>query len=245
MERALRRAISLAVVSLLVASAAACGGSSDAASPSALPALSTLSAVAGRKLAVKILLEADKSALDASSVHVEGKVPADGTTAHIDMRLSDPAGSGVIGMAPNALVMRRIGQTAYYKGGPLFWRQFVGPQADTSQLVGRWLKVPAGMQSGDIIKLTMKAKTLTGILGPAGELSYSGTKTFRGQQVIVLSDDLGGDFYISAAKPHYPVAIVDEERNGTLYFDGWNQPVNVEPPPNPLTLNALQQGASA
>jgi hypothetical protein len=216
-------AATLAVVALL----AGCGGSSG-----------TKSNGEASKTADQIVADARAAALAASSVHVSGSA---GTTLVIDLHLV--AGKGGEGrMTTNGLTFDiiRIDDSAYFRGGASFWRQFGGNAAATL-FKGKWLKAPAASgRLASLTPLTDISKLFTAMLASHGTLTVGKETTIDGQPAIGLVDSSqGGTLYIATTGKPYPLAV-RKAGSGSINFDEWDKPVTLKAPSNSVDFSQLK-----
>ncbi len=73
-----------------------------------------------------------------------------------------------------------------------------------------------------------------------GKLVNNGETTYEGQKVVAIRDTSDDSkLYVAATGKPYPVALVggQEERAGTVTFDGWNKPVSLSAPSDALDIS--------
>jgi hypothetical protein len=236
----LRRVGGLIAVGL---AAAACGGSSsggpDAATSSGSPASDNGEAA---RPAARILRDARRAALAASSVHVKGSIVAGSGRIALDVSLvGSRRGRGRLSINGLGLQIVRIGSTAYLSGTQAFYRRLFGSAA-AQLLEGRWLKASAGSDSqfASFGRLTDMRALLASVLASKGHPTSAGTTTSMGKRVVALEDATGAEtLYVAAQGPPYPVAIVDRTRHAAVVFDRWGAPVPLAAPAGAIDLSSL------
>ena len=229
---------------VVLAAAAACGESTSAGT--APPVYHTGAVPYTRQGVARILIDTDHAAGSARSVHIFGTAPSHDGMIGIDLRVSNRAGGGTLRIKGQKFTIARVGKSAYFTGGAGFWHAFVPSAAVAEQLAGRWLQVPLDQPGfSSFTKLTAKDALFDGLMGSdatladAGTTTNGGTRSFRGQQVIVLKNSHGGALYVAARGPHYPVAIVGKRHEGAIMFDDWNAPVTIRTPRHTISLAQL------
>jgi len=232
------RATIAIVLALLLPAAVGCGSSSGGSSSSPAPAADNGESA---KAPAQILSDVTDAVRGAQSVHMSGSVNSDSTDIGFDVKLSSDAAKGTLTLSGNDIHLVRVGDAAYFSGSPEFYKMVAGDAA-ASLLQGRWIKVPKGdSRFASFEQFTDKGKLFSSMLQAKGTVTKSGTRTYNGQKVIVLRDsDGGGDLYIAASGKPYPVAIVSTgDKQGTITFTGWDEPVDVSAPSDAIDLSQL------
>jgi len=232
------RATIAIVLALLLPAAVGCGSSSGGSSSPAPAADNGESA----KAPAQILSDVTDAVRGAQSVHMSGSVNSDSTDIGFDVKLSSDAAKGTLTLSGNEIKLVRVGDAAYFSGSSEFYKMVGGGDAAVSLLQGRWIKVPStDGRFASFEQFTDKGKLFSSMLQAKGTVTKSGTRTYNGQKVIVLRDsDGGGDLYIAASGKPYPVAIVSTgDKQGTITFTGWDEPVDVSAPSDAIDLSQL------
>jgi hypothetical protein len=229
----LRRLIAPAVCIALFA--AACGSGSGSGSGSADNGESA-------KSANRILADARAAVGKAQDVHVFGASPQTSTNpVQLDLRVRHGAGTGTISMGGNVIHLIRIGSSVYMKAGGRFWQTFGKNPAVVQLLQNRWIKFTASNPNfGPLARLLDEQQFMQQTLQPKGRVVKAGTRTYRGQRVVVLrdtGDTNAGELYIATTGAPYPVAIVDTAQHAVIHFDSWNQTFQLSAPAGALDFS--------
>ncbi len=238
------RAVSVTVALVAVLFAAGCGGggggggSSNGSQTSALAAHS----------AAKVVADAAKAAEAASSFRMSGQVQSSGKPVGIDLSIVHGKGAtGTIAGGGAKVDLVLIGNHAYLRAGPSFWKQYSQASGVAQLLANKWLKFPAN--SGQLGSLTGQAngealfKSLT---ANHGKLENRGETTYKGKNVVAIHGvTKNGTLYVAASGTPYPVALVKTKgrTGGTVTFDSWNQPVTLTAPKGALDFSQLGSGS--
>jgi len=224
------RVSALALV-LTAALLAGCGGSKkEAAKPNG----------EASKPANQVFADAKSAATSASSAHVSGSLVSNGTPYTLDLSMSRAKGAkGSVSINGLRFDLVKIGDTAYIKGSDAFYRHFAGPVA---QLIhGKWIKLSA---SSDRVRSVAALSSISGLFAKIsashGKLVNDGTKTYQGQQVVVIRDvSDNSKLYVAATGKPYPVAIVggNKKQSGRVTFDDWNEPVSLTAPKDAIDIS--------
>jgi hypothetical protein len=179
----------------------------------------------------------------ANSVHVYGSLQSGGSPTSFDLYLlTSKGGRGQLSADGRSFEVIQIHGNVYIKGSPAFYSHIAGPSA-AQLLQGRWLQAPAGTGSlASIASLTNLAKLVDTTLPAHGTLSKGAATTVAGQKVIAVTDtSTGGTLYVATTGPPYPVEItMGGAGGGSISFSGWNQPLSITKPPNPIDITQLQ-----
>src|SRR5436190_13317234 len=160
--------LSLVGVAVVVA-LAGCGGSSSNSE--------------SKKTPEQVVADAQKAALDASSVHVSGRITDNGTPLTIDLTLvKDKGGKGKLSENGLRFELVRIGDTAYIRGSDAFLKKFAGPAA-AALLHDKWFKGSAKSgQLAALTPLTDASRLFKAALGQHGKLANKGETDYHGQK---------------------------------------------------------------
>jgi hypothetical protein len=221
--------VSVAVPALILA---ACGGSRSSGSNGV-----------ENKSADDIVAAAKAAGDSATAVHVSGSGSDNGIPLVLDLHiLAGKGGKGRLSEQGLSFDLVRVGDTAYIKGSPAFYRKFAGPAAAVL-FKGKWLKASA--TTGDLASLTPLTdlrKLLDRTLANHGKLAKVSTTTVNGQRVVGVKDtEKGGILYVATTGKPYPIEISKSgATGGTLTFDQWNQPVALAAPANAVDISKLK-----
>lgn len=212
---------------------AGCGGSKKAASNGV-----------ESKSANDIVAAAKAAADSATAVHVSGSGTDNGVPLVLDLHIvAGKGGKGRLSEQGLSFDLVRIGDTAYIKGSPAFYRRFAGPAA-AELFKGKWLKASA--TTGDLATLT-PLTDLTKLLGRTlanhGTLQkLPGSTVVNGRSVVGVNDTTqGGILYVATTGKPYPIEITKSGAlGGTLKFDQWDQPVSLSAPANAVDISKLK-----
>lgn len=214
---------------------AACGGGAHRAAGEAA------------KPAGQIVADAQKAAQAARTVHVSGSIAQGHGRLSLDLRIVRNVGAaGSMVLQGGSVRIVRLGRKLYLNGDSVFWKQF-GSASAARRLQGRWLRVPAGTSGlGLLAQLTDLNTLFTGALRSHGKLETNGTKTYKGRTAILVKDtgSGGGDLYVAASGPPYPLAIVGASgaNQGAIDFGAWNRIVTLTAPKGAVALSTLTGG---
>jgi hypothetical protein len=212
---------------------AGCGGGSKKSASNGVEAKSANDIVAAAKAAADA----------ATAVHVTGSGTDSGMRLVLDLHIvAGKGGKGRLAEQGLSFDLIRIGDTAYIKGSPAFYRKFAGPAA-AALFKGKWLKASA--TTGDLASLTPLTdlrKLLDRTLANPGTLAKLPTTTVRGQSVVGVKDtSKGGILYVATAGKPYPVQITKSGASGgSLTFDQWDQPIALTAPANAVDISKLK-----
>jgi hypothetical protein len=221
----------IALLALLLAASAGCGGSSKKSNGVA------------SKPADAIVAAALAATNSAKSVHVSGTIPENGRQLTLDLHIAGSrGGSGWMAEKGARADIVRIGPKAYMKGSAAFWISF-GGKAAAQILAGRWIVGSA--TSGNFASLTPLTdlhKLVGGMLSSHGKLVKGATTTIAGRSVIAVTDTTtqGGTLYIATTGQPYPVELVETGASaGKLTFDQWNAAVTLTAPKGAVDFSKL------
>jgi hypothetical protein len=199
------------------------------------------------KPAAQVVHDAAKAAKAASSVRMSGQIAEPGRKIGIDLsfvRDKGATGTFTLDGAPVNIVL--IGNRAYMRAGPAFWKQFSKAKGVGQLLAGKWLKFPANdEQLGSLMSVASDKALCDKLATDHGKLVNRGATTYKGQSVVAIYDTQDkGTLYVSASGTPYPVALVKTRgRTGTVAFDNWNQPVKLTAPKGAVDISKLHSGS--
>jgi len=181
----------------------------------------------------------------ASSVHVSGSLQSGGSPTSFNLYLlASKGGRGQLSAEGRSFEVIQIHGNVYIKGSPAFYSHIAGPSA-AQLLQGRWLQAPVGTGGlASIASLTNLSKLVNTTLPAHGTLTKGAVTTVAGQKVIGVTDTTAdGTLYVATTGPPYPVEItMGGAGGGSILFSGWNQPLSITKPPNPIDITQLQSG---
>jgi hypothetical protein len=218
------RRLPLALLLLAGLLAGGCGGSSSNES---------------KKTARQIVQDAVAAVKEAKGVHMSGTFVSSGKRIALTLDLGQASGKGTMTQGDARADVARVGNVSYIRANSAFWKLFAGQGAATL-LHDRWLsgstsKPPlnAFAQFLSIDSLLKEAFTGTA----SHKLKKLGTRTYKGQEVIAISDPADHETLLVAAtgKP-YPVAATGQ---GTIAFSDWNKDVSVTAPKGATDITGL------
>ena len=193
------------------------------------------------KPAAKVLADAKAAASNASSAHVSGGIKSEGTPITLD--LTTVRGKGAKGsMSTSGLKfdLVRVGDTLYIRGSDEFLKHFAGGVA-AQLLHDKWLKASATHgRLKSLAPLTNLGALFARVSAQHGKLVNEGTKTYKGEAVVVIRDTSDNSkLYVAATGKPYPVAIVGGKKGetGTIAFDDWNKSVSLTAPDGAIDIS--------
>jgi hypothetical protein len=214
----------LLIVAALAVIAGGCGGSSSNES---------------KKTAAQIVQDASAAVKDVKGVHMTGTFVTSGKHVDLTLDLGQQSGQGTLTLGDAHADVARVGNVSYIRANSEFWKLFAG-QAAAILLHDRWL-------SGSTTKpplnafaqfLSIDALLKEAFTGTAShKLKKLGTRTYKGQEVIAISDPADHETLLVAAtgKP-YPVAATGR---GTIAFSNWDKDVRVTAPKGATDITGL------
>jgi hypothetical protein len=199
------------------------------------------------KSPARIVAIATAAATAAESVHVAGSILSEGKPISLNMELdAEKGGKGRVTLGNLSVDVVNVDRAVYVKAGSAFYSRFAGPAA-ARLLQTKWLRgssVTGPLAS--FTSLTELRKLLSSTLAGHGTLARGSNTTIDGQRAVGVTDAAGGGtLYVASTGTPYPLEIVKRGSDASmlkLVFDGWNQPVSLAVPPNPLDIHQLQSG---
>jgi hypothetical protein len=250
-----RAGVAAAAIPALALAAVACGGgggsgsttTTAATTPPRTTGTATGAAATNGEAALpaeRILADARDAARGASSVHVAGRVPTDGQTATIDVRLvAGRGGAGNLTLGGTAVDLVQIGDDVYLKGGRGLFERSGAPSGVVQLLAGKWFKAPSSGSFASLSQLTDMRKLLDSLLKPrTGSISKAGLSRVNGTPTVVLRSD-DGTLDVSLRGQPYPLLVQSRAGSGAargrVTFSEWNQPVQLTAPANALDFSTV------
>ncbi|WAL68173.1 hypothetical protein ORV05_10515 [Amycolatopsis cynarae] len=232
------RALAFVAAAATAATAASCSATtatppaSAPSSPAAMSAAAVKAALTGDQVGSTVV----SAYKQASAVHVKGAMTDQGSTVKIDLQLNQDSAGGTVETDGTLVPVVRVGQVVYVQvASSMLQKLGVSP---TSQLGGlmkdKW--VSSDSKLGDGVAANFKDFLAYGgfVDNTVGQMRSAiftdgGTDTVNGTSALVFRSP-EGVAYVAASEPHYLLRMTDE-KNVTLDFTGWNQPVAVTAPP--------------
>jgi len=198
------------------------------------------------KSALQVWRKTKKDAKQAKSVHLTGSFTEGKDQTRIDLKLNNNhQGTGTISVNGQKMHVRRLGKVSYFKGNRKFWNS-IDPAA-ANVFGDRWAKTKS--QSGDLaplFQLLDKNSVLSEFLkmSPAErkKLKRADGKRIAGQETVALKSKAKefGVLYVAATGPTLPLDLVlPNDKRQFMNFRGWNEPVTVTAPKNPIDMDKL------
>ena len=212
------------IVVAVVAVIAGCGGSSSNES---------------KKTATQIVQDAVASVKEAKGVHMSGTFISSGKQIALTLDLGQQSGKGTLVQGDARADVARVGNVSYIRANSAFWKLFAGEGA-AILLHDRWLSgstskppLSAFAQFLSIDALLKEAFTGTA----SHKLKKLGTRTYKGQKVIAISDPADHEtLLVAASGTPYPVAATGR---GTIAFSDWDKDVSVTAPKGATDITGL------
>jgi hypothetical protein len=229
--------LSFGALLLAVVFAAGCGGGGGGGS--------TQPSGEAAKPAEQVVADAVKAADAASSVHMSGQVVDGGRQIGVDLAIvRDKGATGTLTLGGAGVDLIVIGNTAYIRGGPDFWRRYTHVPGVSQVLANKWLKFSANNpQLGPLTALANDRALFNQLSATNGKVANRGAATYNGQSVVEIYDSpQNGTLYVAAAGTPYPVALVKGSQSSTggkVTFDQWNQPVALTAPKGALDFSKV------
>lgn len=141
----------------------------------------------------------------------------------------------------------QIGTTAYFRGDAAYLADIGASPAGQARLVDHWIQDTINsVNSPQLDVYSTLAKLVDEALTSHGALTKGGTSTVDGQQVIALTDKVGGGtVYVATTGTPYPVEVTGHTTSGvaeTLVFSKWNQAVSIVAPPSYVPGSQITAG---
>lgn len=234
------RRFSVGLLLMVVLFAAGCGGGGGGGGGGSS---STQASGEATKPASQVVADAVKAANAASSVHMSGTVVDAGQQIAIDMTVAKGKGAtGTLAVGKGSVDLVVIGNTAYMRASPAFWRKYTHSSGMGQLFAGKWLKFTGknGQLKG-LTDLTHVQGIFNKLTSSQGKLTNHGATTYNGQDVVAISDTPeNGTLYVAASGTPYPVGLVKAGKSssgGKLTFDRWDQPVTLTAPKGALDFS--------
>ena len=215
---------SLIVLALLAVAAGGCGGSSSNEAS---------------KTAGQIVNDAVAAVKAAKGVHMSGTFISSGRRIALALDLGQKDGQGTLALGDARADVARVGDVSYIRANSAFWKVFAS-QGAALLLHDRWLsgstsKPPLNAFAQFLSIDTLLREAFTGTA--SHKLKKLGTRTYKGQKVIAISDPTDHETLLVAAsgKP-YPVAATGR---ATIAFSDWDKDVSVTAPKDATDITGL------
>jgi hypothetical protein len=193
----------------------------------------------------KILDEAKKALESATSVRMRGSIRQSGQPYSFDLVLSQKTAKGTMtapmeGIKHASFDFVVTGGRMYIRSSTL-WRK-AGGAAAASLLNNRWVMLPKTSLS-DFPFASTKAFTHSLESGSSGKArSVGAVTTVNGQPAIPVKTSDSIVYVATTGKP-YPLRIAPssaKDGKGVADLFGYNEPVNITVPPNPIDVTKLR-----
>lgn len=178
-------------------------------------------------------------AAKATAVRVTGKEP-DKTYGSVafDVRIGAKSASGTLTVSkpkPGKMRVIRVGNTVYVNGDAGIWGKDAAPGG---RLHNKWIKI----NRTDKNYLTVaRFTTIKAWSTNVSKLNVS--KRYTGQKVggtptvrLYQPGKKGGNFYVAARGPAYPLLVATTDKKTRVSFSLWNKVVSFSAPPASATL---------
>jgi hypothetical protein len=219
-----RPLIAVTILAALGLVAGGCGGSSSNES---------------KKTAAQIVQDATGAVKDVKGVHMTGTFVTSGKRVALTLDLGQQSGEGTLDLGDAHADVARVGRVSYIRANSAFWKLFAG-QGAAVLLHDRWLSGATSKPPLNAFArfLSIDALVKEAFTGTASDkLKKLGTRTYKGQEVIAISDPADHETLLVAAtgKP-YPVAATGQ---GTIAFSDWDKDVSVTAPKGATDITGL------
>jgi len=177
------------------------------------------------------ILDQVKEAVDgATSVHISGEFPSQGTKVALDLSLTSQGdATGTVTNDGLALNLLTVDGTSWYSADEAFWETRVGPEL-AAQLGGKYVEIAKTDTTFDAF-IDWSTFWDKGVLSPSDTVTKGNESTFEGEAAIELIDSSdNGLLYVATTGEPLPLGIKGGE-GGTVLFSDWNADVSVTPPP--------------
>ncbi len=195
----------------------------------------------------EILAASKAAAVGADSVHVLAKSAQGRLTLAINLALGRNGGRGRVSLFGLDYEVIRIGDTAYVKGSPAFYKRL-------GAILGKTLRVPAGTwlegsaTKGPLsqpVAFTDRPSELDRLLSTPGSVTKGASTTINGQKVIELKEATKvykGVLYVATTGKPYPVLLVKSggREKGRTTFSGWDEEVSLSAPSPSVDVSTLK-----
>lgn len=191
----------------------------------------------------RIVAAALAAADGAVTVHVTGSILSEGRPISLNMELlAGKGGVGHIALPGLDVDIVKLDRLIYIRGNSPFYRALAGAAA--GKLRGDWLRGPADTGPlAPLARLTELPTLLMSILAHHGSLVRGGLARVGGEAAVAVRDPArDATLYVAATGTPYPLEIATggKAHHGRVVFDGWNKPVTISPPTNPVDIAQLR-----
>lgn len=196
------------------------------------------------KSAEKIISDAKAAAVAADSVHVDGTIAGQGQAVMLDLRVKGSGGTGSISVMGTKVEVVRIDPALYFRAPAAFFAAVGGAQGKAigDKLADKWVKTTVdNPQFAALGGLIDKEQLFSNAIGAKGKLAKKGKGTVRGKDAIKIGD-AGAFLYVATTGKPYPLEVMGQESGGgtsAVYFENWNDPIDLTPPPGAVELSTL------
>lgn len=211
-------------VAVAVAAVAGCGSSSSNEST---------------KTAAQIVQDATSAAKSANGVHLSGTFVTSGRHVVLTLDLGQQSGQGTLDVGDAHADVARVGTVSYIRPNSAFVKLFFGSAA-AALFHDRWL---SGSTTKPPLNALAQYLSIPGLLKAAvtgtasNTLKKLGSRTYKGQKVIAISDPADHEtLFVAAEGKPYPVAATGR---ATIEFSNWDKDVKVTPPTGATDITGL------
>lgn len=193
--------------------------------------------------AAQLASSVQHSVRNASSVHVNGAVSANGVPVNLNLginRAGDMSGT-IRENGANLNVISASGKV-YIKATPEFLKQANAPADVCTVVCGHWVELPPKEASQLLSQVSMAS--LTGGAGSSSgsrqaKVTEAGTATVNGQQAWVLKATDGTTVAVSQQSTPYPLRVESPNggKQGVVQYSQWNTVPQPKAPPANQVIN--------
>ncbi|MGI8753468.1 MAG: hypothetical protein ACR2MN_14365 [Acidimicrobiales bacterium] len=191
------------------------------------------------KAAGRIVTDAQKATMSASSVHVSGSGTTTTTPLKLDLIAGPGRGGGTITSGTSVLNLILDKQSIYIKADAATIQSLSGNAATASRDANKWLQTSSTSSGFTGLSQLLDITRLPQSFTFGGVPAKQSATTFAGMAVIPVFDPKsGGTLYVATTGKPYIIGIKGAKSNGgaTLTFDHYGTAKVPSAPPNPITL---------
>ncbi len=264
MERTMRRRMGATAAALALAAGgivlAGCGGSDSAtttASTAAATSADTIGTTAQADNGIstmsgtEILDRSVAAAKAASSVKVSGSITQGSQSVSLDLTLSEGRADGTVTVKGVEVAIRVVDGKTYLKAPKELFAQMGASGEAVGTLLGdKWFTIPASGLGSENFKgfeqLTNKDALFSSLVESSSgkSIAVGDATTVDGTPAILLTGAKDGTLAIATVGEPYPLQVKGKNGSGQVTFSGWNAPVSIAAPADPLDFGAIAGGAS-